>query len=149
MRYQLEMSIEAPREKIIAYFDDLEHYRAWQPGFVSYASIRGGLDEVGRQTRLVYKMGKRDSEMIETVTVRNPPVEYAATYEAGGVWNLVENRFDVVDANTTKWTLVSEFRCKGFMRLLTILMPGMFKNQTQSYMKYFKAFVEGAEDSKN
>lgn len=149
MRYQLEMNIEAPREKIIAFFDDLEHYKAWQPGFVSYDVISGGLDEVGRQTRLVYKMGKRDSEMIETVTVRNPPEEYSATYAAGNVWNLVENRFDVVDTGTTKWTLVSEFRCKGFMRLMTILMPGMFKNQTHTYMKYFKAFVEGAEDSKH
>ena len=149
MRYQLEMNIDAPREKIIAFFDDLEHYKAWQPGFVSYTPVSGGLDEVGRQTRLVYKMGKHDSEMLETVTVRNPPEEYAATYEVGNVWNLVENRFDVVDADTTQWTLVSEFRCKGIMRVMTILMPGMFKNQTRTYMQYFKAFVEGAEDLNN
>lgn len=147
MRYQLEMDISAPREKIIALFDELDHYKEWQPDLISYTLLSGALDEVGRKTKLVQKMGKRDFEMIETVTVHDPPEDFAATYEAEGVWNLVENRFDVVDENTTKWTLTSDFRCKGFLRLMTIFMPGMFKKQTLAHMNHFKNFVERTADS--
>ena len=46
-------------------------------------------------------MGKREIEIIETVTVHKPPEEFAATYEAPGVWNLVENRFIDVGGRKT------------------------------------------------
>ena len=68
--------------------------------------------------------------------------ELSAVYEATNVWNLNENFF-YEEGDQTRWVNETEFRCKGFMRLLTTLRPGMFKKQTLKSMTDFKAFAEG------
>ena len=82
--------------------------------------------------------------MIETVTERALPDSFTATYEAPGVWNQAINRFEDVDAGRTRWTIETEFRCKGVMWLMTKLMPRMFKKQTGSVMIAFKNYAENA-----
>ena len=45
-------------------------------------------------------MGKREIDMIETITVKNLPKEFSATYEAKGVWNEMKNYFEEIDENS-------------------------------------------------
>ena len=90
-------------------------------------------------------MGRREVAIVETITVCNPPEEFAATYEADGVWNLVENRFIDVSERRTKWMLGSEFRCSGVARLMALVIPSMFKKQTFTFMKRFKEFAEHSD----
>ena len=98
--------------------------------------------------KLVYNNNGRRIEMVETITTRNLPEEYSAVYEATNVWNLNENFF-YAEGDRTRWVNDTEFRCTGFVRLLTIVRPGMFKKQTLKSMNDFKAFAEeeGTPDS--
>jgi len=142
MKYKNEVVINAPRETVVALFDDPAQMKEWQPGFVSMELIEGDQGQVGAKQKLHYKMGKRDIEMIETITARNLPENYTVTYKAKGVFNIVDNHFEDLGDKTTRYTTLNEFKMKGFMKFFAWLMPGAFKKQSQKYMEDFKAFVE-------
>lgn len=142
MRYQLELEIALPRERVLELFLDEDRLFEWQEGIVSHELINGASREVGAQSRQVHKMGNREVEMVETITTSNYPEEFAATYKAKNVWNLIENRFLEVSPTKTQWLLTSEFRCGGMMRLFAMLMPGQFKKQTLHFMNLFKSYAE-------
>ena len=102
--------------------------------------------ELGARARLLFRQGKGEMELIETITVRNPPYEFSATYEHEHMVNTMTNRFTSLDAKTTRWEAVLDYtRFNGFMpRLMATLMPGMFKfkRQTQKWLDQFKVFSE-------
>ncbi|MET6991782.1 hypothetical protein [Sediminicola arcticus] len=47
-------------------------------------------------------MGKRDVEMIETITVRKLPQEFSGTYKVKGVFNIAKNKFVELSDTKTK-----------------------------------------------
>lgn len=143
MKYELEIEINQPRAKVIELFDSTENLKEWQCGLESFEHVSGTPGEVGAVSHLVFQMGKRRMEMTETVTVRNLPDEFSGTYEAPGMWNLVENFFIVKDENTTNYKSVQTFKGLTFMmKAMLFLMPGAFKKQSLKYMNHFKEFVE-------
>lgn len=144
MKYTCEILIDLPREKVIELFDNPDNLGKWQPELQSFEHISGEPGEVGAKSRLLYKMGKRNVEMIETIHVRDLPDQFDGSYEANGVYNIVKNRFEVVDENTTRWITEQEFQFRGMMKLMAWLMPGMFKKQSMLYLRRFKEFAESA-----
>ena len=144
MKYQNEIEIDLPVNKVVELFDNPENLKHWMPGLQSFEHISGTPGQPGAKSRLFYKMGKREIEMIETITNRNLPDEFAGTYEAKGVYNVVSNKFIPVAANKTNWVTDNEFRFSGFMKLMGWFMPGAFKKQSQQYLELFKTFAEKA-----
>lgn len=143
MRYSLHIDIALPRDRVIELFDDQENLFQWMEGLVSCDLISGEAGQVGARSKMVFQMGKRRIEMIETITVRNLPDEFSCTYEAPGVWNEVQNHFAEIGPEETQWTTHNHFRFKGlFMRLMGFLMPGAFRKQSYKYLERFKAFAE-------
>lgn len=142
MKYENEVMIRLPLEKVVSLFDSEENLFKWQPDLLSFEHVSGDKGEVGAKAKLKYKMGKREIEMIETITVKNLPHEFSGTYEAKGVWNEVKNYFEKIDDQTTRWRSESYFKFKGFMKIIGFLMPGSFKKQSQKYLDQFKAFAE-------
>ena len=143
MKYTTEIEISLPRNRVIELFDNPDNMSSWQEGFISFETISGNPGEEGAKAKLKYKMGKREIEMTETITKRDLPDIFNGTYEAKGVFNIIENRF-IDKGETTTWISVNEFRFKGFMKLFAIFMPGAFKKQTLKYMNDFKKFAEGS-----
>lgn len=142
LNYKNEVIINASRDKVIELFMDPNNIDKWQPGFISMEILSGESGEVGSKTKMKYKMGKREVEMVETITVKNLPFEFSGTYEADGVFNSVKNYFEELPDGKTKYWTDSEFQFKGFMKIIGFLFPGMFKKQSQKYLDLFKAFVE-------
>ena len=142
MKYSNEIEINLPIDKVIALFDDPENMKHWQPGLQSFEHLSGTPGQPGAKSKLKYKMGNRDIEMIETITKRNLPQEFAGTYETKGVYNLVSNKFYPLGVNKTKWVTDTEFQLSGFMKLIGWLMPGSFKKQSQKFLEDFKTFAE-------
>jgi len=143
MKYTIELIVKLPLEAFIKKFDNTDNIKHWQRGLVSTEHISGNPGRYGAKMKLTYKLGKREMELIETVTHRNLPYEFHGTYDAKGVHNIQENYFEETPEGYTKWTSKSEFIPLGFtMRLMTILMPGAFKKQSFQYMKDFKNFAE-------
>jgi hypothetical protein len=144
MKYAISIDISLSRDRVVELFDSSEHYRDWQDSLVRLERIDGVAGQVGTKMWLHHKMGKRDISMLETVMLRDLPERYSATYETHGVWNEASSRFYDLENGHTRWELTSEFRCSGFMWLMTKLMPGSFKKQTSATMKAFKDFAEGS-----
>ncbi len=144
MRYTVEIDIDLPRDRVIELFDSTENMKKWQKGLISTEHVSGVPGEVGAKMKLEYKMGKREVEMIETITKRDLPDEFAATYDAKNVHNIVDNSFIQVSDYKTKWVSYNEFQMSGMMKLIAFLMPGAFKKQSLKFMADFKAFAENA-----
>jgi uncharacterized membrane protein len=145
MKYTTEIEIEKPIEKVIELFDNADNLKKWMEGLQSFEHISGTPGQPGAKSRLFFKIGKREVEMIETITVRNLPDEFSGTYEAKGVFNIVKNRFEELSDTKTKYITENEFQFKGFMKIFAFLMPGAFKKQSYKYLELFKHFAESQD----
>ena len=143
MKYSNEVEINLPRNRVIELFDNTDNMKHWQKGLQSFEHVSGTPGQPGATSRLKYKMGKREIEMIETITNNNLPEEFAGTYDAKGVHNIMSNKFISLSENKTKWVADCEFQFKGFMKVIAFLMPAAFKKQSQKYLDDFKTFAEG------
>lgn len=142
MKYTVSITINKPINEVVALFDNADNMKHWMEGLISFEHLSGTPGQPGAKSRLVFQMGKRRIEMIETVTVRNLPKEFTGTYEAQGVFNIVGNRFESLPDGATKYYSDQEFQFKGFMKLIAWLMPGAFKKQSMKYLEAFKRFAE-------
>jgi len=143
MKYSTEITLDLPREDVIKKLDNVDNMKHWQRGLVSAEHLEGIPGKVGAKMRLRYKMGKRDMELIETITKQDFPNEFHANYNTPGVNNTQQNFFEELPDGKTKWTSHSEFQFSSFMmKLMGFLMPGMFKKQSKKYLNDFKAFAE-------
>lgn len=142
MKYTCETEINKPVDKVVELFDNPDNLKKWMEGLQSFEHISGTPGQPGAKSRLKFKMGKRELEMIETITVRDLPAEFSGTYEAKGVFNVVKNRFISISASKTKYISEQEFQFRGFMKIIAALMPGAFKKQSMKYLNDFKTFAE-------
>jgi len=147
MKYQLEIELNLSREKAVAIFDNPENMKHWQEGFISMELISGVAGKAGAKSMLKYKMGKRDIEMIETITERRLPAVFSAIYEAKGVWNEAKNYFHESGEQQCRWVSENEFRMSGFMKIMAWVMPSAFKKQSFKFMQDFKTFAEAKNKS--
>ncbi len=143
MQYTTEVEINLPRERVIELFDNPGNLSKWQAGLVRFEHLSGEPGQTGAKSRLLYKMGGREIEMIETVVKRDIPDEFSGTYETKGVWNEVVNFFQEAGPGKTRWVVRNEFKFKGFMKIMALFMPRAFKKQSLKTMQDFKAFAEG------
>lgn len=142
MKYTTEIEINKPIEEVVGKFDNADNMSKWMEGLQSFEHLSGEPGQPGAKSKLKFKMGKREIEMIETISVRNLPDEFSGTYEAKGVYNIVRNKFVKLSENKTKYITEQEFEFKGFMKIIAFLMPGAFKKQSLKYQTDFKNFVE-------
>lgn len=143
MNYTVETIVKVPLKDFIKKFDNPDNMKHWQRGLISTEHLSGKPGEYGAKMKLVYKMGRREMELIETVTHRKLPHEFHGTYDAEGIQSIQQNFFEETPEGYTKWISKSEFIPLSFtMRLMTVIMPSAFKKQSLLYMKDFKNFAE-------
>jgi len=142
MQYSTEVEINKPIDRVIELFDNSDNLKEWMDGLQSFEHISGTPGQPGAKSKLKFKMGKREIEMIETITVRNLPQEFSGTYEAKGVFSSTKNSFLPLPGERTKYVAENEFKFSGFMKIIGFLMPGAFKKQSMKYCNDFKNFVE-------
>ncbi|MDH3494555.1 MAG: SRPBCC family protein [Acidobacteriota bacterium] len=143
MKYVVDTVIDRPVNEVISKFDDPENLKEWMDGLLSFEPISGTPGEIGAKAKLVFQMGKKKIEMIETITAKNLPDEFGGTYEAEGVFNTVMNRFESVGNDQTRMTQQCEFEFTSFMmKVMGFFIPGAFKSQTRKHMDAFKSFAE-------
>lgn len=142
MKYSCDIDISLPRDRVVELFQDPTRIGEWQESFISMELVSGEPGQPGNVHKLLHKMGSREVEMIETITENDLPNRFVATYESGGVWNIVENDFSENPDGSTHWHIDTEFRCTGLLKVMTWVAPGMFKKQTVKMQTDFKAFAE-------
>ncbi|CAM3516777.1 hypothetical protein FSS13T_08740 [Flavobacterium saliperosum S13] len=143
MKYTCEVDINQPVDKVIALFDNPDNLKKWMDGLQHFEHLSGEPGQPGAKSRLKFKMGKREMEMIETVTVRNLPEEFSGTYEMEGTLNTIKNKFIPISDTKTRYVTENEFQFDNLMmKILGFLMPGMFKKQSMKYLESFRKFAE-------
>ena len=143
MQYTVDIILELPRERVIELFDDPANLPKWQEGLLSFEPISGTPGQVGAKSKLLFDMGGRRIEMIETITRRSLPDAFEGTYETEGVFNVVKNRFIELSPNQTKWESENEFKFTTiFMKMMSVAMKGAFPKQSLKFMQDFKKFAE-------
>jgi hypothetical protein len=142
MKYQTEIEINQPIDKVIKLFDNPDNMGKWMEGLQSFEHLSGVAGQPGARSRLKFKMGKREMEMIETIKTRNLPHEFSGTYETKAGLNNVANRFVKISDSKTKHITEQEFLFKGIMKIIAPLMKGAFKKQSMKYHEAFKNFAE-------
>lgn len=142
MKYQASIDINLPIDEVVAKYDNEENLYKWMEGLQSIEHISGTPGEPGSKSNIVFQMGKKKMEMIETVVRRNPPEDITMTYEAKGVYNIVKTSFVKVSDDVTTCINEQEFQMKGVMKLFAWLMPGAFKKQSMKILNAFKNFAE-------
>lgn len=143
MQYIVDVVINKPVEEVVALFDDPDNLHEWMEGLQSFEHLEGDPGAIGSKSRLRFKMGDRDIEMIETITARNLPDEFSATYETDGVFNTNRIGFVETGAGQTRMTMNPEFQFTNFpMKIMAFFAPFIFKKQTRKNLEAFKAFAE-------
>ena len=71
--YTTTIVIDLPRDKVVALFDEPANLQKWQRGLLSFEPLSGQEGQAGAKSKLVFQMGKRRMEMIETITRRDLP----------------------------------------------------------------------------
>ena len=144
MKFSVAVEIDKPLDDVIRLFDDPDNLYKWMEGLESFEHLDGVPGQVGARSRLRFKMGKREFEMIETITERDLPRSFAGTYDADGVANVVRNKFEPLGEDRTLYTSENEFQFRGFMKLVALVMPGAFRKQSMKYLEDFKRFAESS-----
>ncbi len=142
MKFDSEVEINLPVSRVVELFDNPNNVKFWQPEQVSFELISGTQGQPGAKTRLKYLMGKREVDIIETITVRNLPYELSASYEAKGIYHEGKNYFTPLGGHKTLYKTTNSYEMTGFWKLMGILMPWYFKKESMKYMLRFKEFAE-------
>ncbi len=140
MRYECAVRIARPRETVVALFDNPDNLPKWQPDLLAIEPVQGVPGQPGAQCRLLYRMGKRQVTLLETVLERALPERFLARYQTDRVDNRCDNRF-IDEGSATLWRMECEFQFRGTLRLMALL-PWLFRRQTRQSMAQFKAFAE-------
>jgi len=142
LRYEVDIVINKSIEEVIDLFQNRENDYKWMEGLKVQEVIEGQPNEEGSKTRLEFDLKGKDFKMIETLVKKNLPDEYVTHYEAPNVDNTVISSFTAVSPNQTRYVTDNEFVFSGLMKLMSPLMKGAFKKQSQKYLVNFKTFIE-------
>ena len=157
MKYTVSIEIALPREQVAQLLADPAHLPKWLRGMMVHEPLRGVHGQVGTQSRVVMQMGQQKFEGTETITRREPSdlcgipqgsvVRCDREIVSEGMWCAVRDRLTEASPDTTLWESENEYRFSSMlMRLVGLLMPGAFRQQSRRHMQDFKAFAESGRD---
>jgi hypothetical protein len=139
------IEINKPAEVVVGLLENHDNFFKWDTRIESFETFIGNPAEVGAKTKYIYRMGKKRNdivEAIETITYRDFPREYHATYEMMGFKAFQKNFFTETGSNRTKWVIKQDYKLKGVFWLFSWVLYGPLKKQTQISMNRFKEFAE-------
>ena len=142
MHYTEQIDIDVPRSVVAKLWGDPNNLAKWQMGLISYEPVFGVPGQEGAQANLQFKIAGREITMLETVIKRELPEHFYESFQAADVFNALDSHFSEIDATHTRWVLHTEYRCRGYMQLLSWVFPKPFRQDTRRYQRAFKQFAE-------
>ncbi|MEL7002562.1 MAG: SRPBCC family protein [Bacteroidota bacterium] len=144
MKHQGAIEINKPREEVVEFFANPDYLKEYQDGFVKKELISGEKGETNAVSKMYYKHGKHEMELVETISKNDLPNSFEAHYHHKHMDNTMKCSFMALDDNRTKYEFEYEYtRIDWVMpRLMAILFPGMYKKPAEKWLRQFKEFVE-------
>ena len=85
LTYTETIEVERPLDEVIRIFDDAANLKAWMPGLKEVTPLEGEPGTPGATAKMVFDMGKRRMEMVETIVERvDVPVTAKMRLGTGG-----------------------------------------------------------------
>lgn len=141
MKYTEEIKINKNLDEVIAVFEDEKSLQHWQRGLINTRTVKGKSGEIGSLRKLKIDLDIRTVIMREEITHKNLPHEWFATYKSTGMISTQKNYFKQVGSSTI-WTSKSEFKFSGFMKMISKVLPSIFRQRSVLVMKDFKDYIE-------
>ena len=144
MKFTGSIEIAKPRSEVVKYFADPQYLGNFQDGFVRKEHVQGEAGQDGAVSKMFYKYGSRDMELIETITANRLPDSFEASYHHKHMDNIMKCRFVSIGEDKTRYEYEFEYTRISWVlpRLMAILFPGMYRRQGEKWMRQFKEFVE-------
>ncbi len=144
MKFKGFKDIDKPRSKVIEIFADPKYLGEFQEGFIRKELVSGIEGQDGSISKMYYKHGKHDMELIETITANRLPDTFEAHYHHIHMDNTMKCSFIALDDHKTRYEYEFEYtRINWFMpKLMAILFPNAYKKPAEKWMNNFKALVE-------
>lgn len=150
MTYTSEIRINLKLEAFANKLINTENLKHWQLGLADYDHIYGTPGKTGSKTRLHYTLDKKQFFLIQTISKSELPHKLHITYESNGLYTIQKNYFKAISDSEILWTSKNEIMPTNFrMRMMLLIMPSTFKNQTKTYLEDFKNFAENAVSVNN
>ncbi|MCA0155732.1 SRPBCC family protein [Tsukamurella sp. M9C] len=157
MKCTTSIEIALPLQQVAQLLSDPAHLPMWLRGMEVHEPVSGTHGEVGTVSRVVLRSGKQTMELTETITRREPAdlrtlpagtvVRYEREIEGAGMWNAARERLTEAGPDRTLWESENGYRFRNpLMRLMALLIPGVFRKQQLQHMEDFKAFAEQGTD---
>ncbi len=142
VKTKTEVIIDADRNTVWRLFECSDNLHRWQPTLKSITHRSGTPTEPGTVSELVYVENGRDITMTQTLTERREPEFVVAVYVSRRRQVLLVNRFEVIDANTTRWLAYANHTFTGVMRLGRLFFGKSIRERSEADMNRFKLLVE-------
>lgn len=144
MKFTGKTIIQQKREIVCALFADSKNLKHHHEGFISKELLEGEEGKDGAISRLMYKFGKGEMELIETITANQLPESFTAFYHHKHMDNTMKCTFKELSDKQTAYEIEIEYTRMAWImpRLIAILFPSMYRKQGIRWMENFKAFAE-------
>lgn len=144
MKFICSVTINRPKEKVARLFADPGTLKEYQEGFLKKEPVSGDAGKEGAVSKMFYRTGKQEMELIETITVNRLPDEFNASYHHKNMDNTMKSTFTAIDDHTTRYDAEIEYTAfRGFIpKIMGLFFRGMFKSQVRKWLDNFKRFAE-------
>lgn len=142
MKYTVSNTINKPLDVVIAKFKEPEGAKHWMEGLQKIERLSGNTHEVGAKSDFHFIHRNKEMKISETILEQDLPRQIKFGFQSAMGYNEVEMIFEKLSDNTVKQTNNSYFELKGFMKIMSFLLKGMFKKQSMKYLNGFKEYVE-------
>jgi hypothetical protein len=144
MKFTCSTIINLPKEKVAELYSNENNLKYWQSGFQSKELLSGTKGQPGAKSKISMTYNNKPMVLTETIQKNNLPDEVAGYYEHKHMNNTMTCRFQQLDSAKTRFDMEIHYtKFFGFMpKLMSVLVPGMFKKQAQKMVDSFKTFAE-------
>lgn len=144
MKIKGAIEINQSLNKVAELFVDPSNLKEYQDGFIRKQFVSGVENEVGAVSKMYYKHGKNEMELVETITKNELPNSFEASYHHVHMDNTMKCNFVALDENRTQYEYEYEYtRINWVMpKLMAILFPSMYRKPVEKWLRQFKEFAE-------
>ncbi|MGI9262549.1 MAG: SRPBCC family protein [Woeseiaceae bacterium] len=142
MKLNCEVIVDASLEDVWTAFDDAQNLHRWQQNFVSCSQKAGTPGQPGSVAELTYDENGKKVVLTETIAERREKEFLVSSYESPYGSTLIVNRFEAIDASSTRWTSWCNFKFRGVMKIMSAFSGGAIRKRTEGDMQRFKIVVE-------
>ncbi|GAB5399676.1 MAG: hypothetical protein Aureis2KO_12610 [Aureisphaera sp.] len=144
MKFNCSVEINQPQQKVAELFANPAYLGEYQDSFISKELLQGEEGQNGAISKMLYKQGKGQMELTETILENDLPHSFVGHYHHKHMDNTMRCEFTPLSESSTRYVSEIEYTAfRGFMpKLIAKLFPGMFKKQVQKWLDNFKVFAE-------